>query len=226
MTQLKRQFLNPGNSPQIIATAIVGIISSYAGAEAVALPIAIAGSIGMLGWQTAQANKFKQIVAARFDAIENQLDQLLDLDFMSSPEFLELVLRATEAAFRTASEQKHKALANALVASTVRPSSSFSGKMAMIRIIDQMSEEDLVVLKTLFEIEDAQTGDDNTETRVALKKIQEKLGWIEEEVIVACESLAQLGLTKDRTSSASANCWNTTVLSKRLLQFIIRTADN
>jgi hypothetical protein len=222
MTQSKMQLSNPGNSSQILATAVAGILSLFPDTA----PIAVLGSIGVLCWQNEQANKFKQIFQARLNSIHDQLDQLLDLNFMDSPEFLELVLRATEAASRTASEQKHKALANVLVASTVMPTSSFSGKMAMVRIIDQMSEEDLVVLQTLFKIEDAQTGDDNTETRVALKKIQEKLGWIEEEVIVACESLAQLGLTKDRTSSASVNCWNTTILSKRLLQFIIRTADN
>jgi hypothetical protein len=222
MTQSKEQLLNPGNSPQIIATAVAGIFSLFANTA----PIAVLGSISVLCWQNEQANKFKQTLQARLNSIQNQLDQLLDLDFINSPEFLELVLRATEAASRTASEQKHKALANALVASTVRPSSSFSGKMAIVRIIDQMSDEDLVVLKTLFEIEDAQSRHGDTDGAVALKKIEEELGWIEEEVIVACQSLSQLGLAKDVTSALSVKRWNTTILSKRLLQFIIRTAEN
>ncbi len=219
MPQSKTQLLNPGNSPQIIATAVAGILSLFPDTA----PIGVAGSIFVLSWQNEQVGRFKKRVETRLNEIEDHLN----LNSVSSPEFIELFIQATEAAARTASEQKHQALANALVASIVEPTSKFSGKSTIFRIINQISEEELVALKALSGIEGDYAENNNTDRRVVLKEIKEQLGWIEEEdVLLVCQSLLQLGLTKDTSSSTKGNCWNTTALAKPVLQFIIRSADN
>ncbi len=195
MPQSRTQLLNPGNSPLIIATAVAGILNLFPDTA----PIGVAGSIFVLSWQNEQVGKFKKRVETRLNEIENHLN----LNSVNSPEFIELLIQAIEAAARTVSEQKHQALANALVASMVEPTSKFSGKSTIIRIINQISEEEIIVLKTLFDIEDDRTKDNNTD-RIVLKEIKEKLQWTEEEdVLVVCQSLLQLGLSKDITSSTS-----------------------
>jgi hypothetical protein len=221
MTQSKMQLSNPGNSSQILATAVAGILSLFPDTA----PIAVLGSIGVLCWQNEQANKFKQIFQARLNSIQDQLDQLLDLNFMDSPEFLELVLRATEAASRTASEQKHKALANALLASTISPTSNFNGKTTIMRIIDQMSEEEMTALRELSIIEDSQINEDGVPGTL-LSVIKAQLGWTEEDLIAAYEGLLQLGLTRDRSGVLfdeevqSRQRWETSALAKRVVQFV------
>jgi hypothetical protein len=220
MASSKQQLLHPGNSPQIIATAISGILSLFTETA----PIAVAGSIGILCWQNEQVNKFKKRVEIKFSRIESQL---LDFDFINSPKFMELCIQTTEAAAKTASDQKHKALANALVASAIIPTSQFSNKSIVTRILGQISEEELIALQTLFDIEDAQSLSQESDSRVFLSDIRAKLGWSDEDVLTACQGLVQLGLTTDKTSSmAKSTCWNVTTLAKKILQFITDIATD
>jgi hypothetical protein len=208
-------------------------------------PIGAAGSFGLLAWQNEQLNKFKDELQKRLEALDqNKLDQ----SALQSDEFKSLVVQAVETASQTGSDLKKQALASALVNSLVLPTSRFTGKQALQRILSQLSDEEIIVLKVLYH-EDSPFGNTPSTTsytsqispdgssRLSLgmseADIAEILGWTEENTLVACQSLLQLGLVHQADSyigpvllysAGSENRgWRITALAEKLISWCRET---
>lgn len=182
------------------------------------------GSFGLFAWQSEQQQKLENDVRQRVQVLDSTK---LDRNFLESEDFLALVFQATEAVSTSASDVKRRNLANALVASVTIPTSQFSGKQTIIRLINQMSDEEMSALKALSQLEDNLLPDNNKQG-ISTKDIAGKLDWNTEDTIATCEGLIQLGLALDmegvlfRTTGQFREIWGTTTLAQRVIKFSIR----
>ncbi|MBW4638977.1 MAG: hypothetical protein KME05_12210 [Gloeocapsa sp. UFS-A4-WI-NPMV-4B04] len=183
-------------------------------------------SVVSWAWEKSNAKDYENIVEEKFRHIDrNKLDNTLSFD-----EFNALVVQTVEVASQTASKFKRKVLANALVNSVVLPTSKFPGKQALLRVVSQMSDEEIIALTVLFECETvgkdefqlANDGKPIIPLEDVFKKVKPKMGqeWSEEDNLVAYDGLAQLGLVK----APQHIFWNselvrTTALGNRLIQW-------
>lgn len=151
-------------------------------------PIGAMGSVGLLAWQSEQQRKFTEEVRRRLQSLDQTK---LDRAALESDEFKALVIQAVEAASRSASNLRRQALAQALANSVIFPTSQIKNKQTLLRIMSQMSEEEMLVLTALNEGKDA-IGEESIGLR--LVEVAELRHWSEEETLLACQGLLQLGL--------------------------------
>jgi hypothetical protein len=138
---------------------------------------------------------------------------------------MELFVQAMDIASESKSEMKRQSLAKALVNSLIPPTSQFTGKQALLRILAQLSDEEMVVLKVLYdEVIDAQN--QGNFPAVSVTQIAEKLGWKQDETSVTCLELAQLSLVSDARMGQwdyfghEHEVWRTTVLGERFIKWV------
>jgi hypothetical protein len=135
-----------------------------------------------------------------------------------------------ETASQTASDLKKQALASALVNSVVLPTSRFTGKAVLLRVLSQLSDEEMVVLKILYDEElslPAETSE-NLQDSVSEADVAKKLDWREEDIRVTCEGLFQLGLVYDPLVGSWAHAglrgyWRITALAEKLKNWCSET---
>ncbi|BAZ27888.1 hypothetical protein NIES4074_03160 [Cylindrospermum sp. NIES-4074] len=179
---------------------------SIAGVLALINTIPVFGTIinvplaaGMVAWQNRNLNKFILIVEQKFDSLDKSK---LDKKFLNSAECIDIFVQAVEAAMKTSSEERCNALANALLAASVTPTSLYIGKQMLIRVLAQMSDEEMQVLRILYKEEmhfsenQGQPGQKAIPV-VPVAEIAAKLKWEYVDVLVACQGLLQLGLAHD-----------------------------
>jgi hypothetical protein len=190
-------------------------------------PIGAAGSFGLLAWQNEQLNKFKDELQKRLESLDqNKLDQ----SALQSDEFKSLVVQAVETASQTASDSKKQVLASALVNSVVLPTSRFTGKQVLLRVLSQLSDEEMVVLKILYdeELSLAAKTSENLHDSVSEADVAKKIDWREEDIRVTCEGLFQLGLVYDPlvgswTQAGLRGYWRITALAEKLISWCCET---
>lgn len=98
-------------------------------------------------WEESNARDFHDELEERLRRIEREK---VDEVYFNSDEFISLFAQATETASKTASDLKRQALAKALVNSLVTPTSELPGKQALLRVLSQMSDEEMIALSALY----------------------------------------------------------------------------
>lgn len=155
---------------------------------------AAGGSLFIYLWGREQQNKFlrefKQQVNERIDEKIEQT-RTLDLD-----EFMELFTQAMDIASKSASDLKRQALARALVNSTVLPTNQVSGKQSLLRVLSQMSDEEMLALTAVYKYESS-VDELKKLAGISTTELAVILNWSEQETVVACEGLLQLALVYD-----------------------------
>lgn len=192
------------------ASAVLGLFPLTA-------PIAVISNFGLFAWQKDQQEKFIHEVQQRLETLDTTK---LDQSALESNEFKSVVIQVMETALKSASDLKRQALAQALVNSIVLPTSRFTGKQALFRILSQISDEEILTLSILQKGKAA----DNLNKSVGLAEIANKLQWSEQEAKVACEGLLQLGLILDAEAGRMGNqriheYWHTTALGDKFVKW-------
>lgn len=201
------------------ATALVSPLDPVMGA--------VTGFV-LWAWQKGNAKDYENIVKEKFRRIDHNK---LDKTYLVSNEFKALVVQTVDVASQTASEFKRKVLANALVNSVVLPTSKFPGKQALLRVLSQMSDEEIIALAVVEHCE--RTGDkglvedsDSDEKAITsehlvykfiLKGKEMGLEWSKEDSLVAYDGLKQLELARPQGMWQIE--WGTTALGNRLIQW-------
>lgn len=228
---------NQKPAPKNVSDLIVAGASAILSLNPFTAPIAAVGSFGLLAWQREQQQKFIDEYQRRFDALDQNK---LDHSALESDEFKSLVVQAVETASKTASDLKRQALASALVSSIVLPTSRFTGKQALLRLLEQLSDEEMVALKVLYDEElpleerrPASAIPAGLLPRVRLgmseTDVAARLGWSQEDALVACQGLRQLGLAHEPDPDMSGvltsenappeRGWRVTALAEKLIKW-------
>ena len=184
---------------QLKGTAEIGLNSLVSILSFLASPGYFAGasagsSFLVYLWGREQQNKFlrelKQQLNERIDE-KNEQSRTLDLN-----EFMELFTQAIEIASKSASDLKRQALARALVNSVVLPTSQVTGKQSLLRVLSQMSEQEMLALTDLYKYESS-IDELKKLTGMPITELASVLNWNAQETLVTCEGLRQLGLVYD-----------------------------
>lgn len=226
-------------SLQLLGTTVVQILSVFPSSA----PIGAVGSVTLAAWQASQIEKLRKQIEFRIKGLDQRK---IDRTFVNSDEFKELVIQLVRVASETASENKQQALANALVNSAYRPISAFKGKYMLLRILSQLSDEEIALLRILVERQEkagsnSEDPDDlwepgpetsppipkhnrpassNETSSVAETDIMNHLPWSREELRMTLTGLQQLGLIYDTTLgrwSAGVTHWALTPLAERFM---------
>ena len=144
----------------------------------------------------------------------------LDRGFAYGDEFFELVIRVARAVSETASEVKQEAFARMLVNSSQASDSAFNDKLLLARILEQISESEILVLTHLERLNRRQG---NTFTTMAQSEIADVLHWPSDDVQVALDGLRQLGLVQPRIDNSPgtdrySHYWDLQDVAYRLIQ--------
>ncbi len=161
-------------------------------------------------WEESNARDFHDELEERLRRIEREK---VDEVYFNSDEFISLFAQATETASKTASDLKRQALAKALVNSLVTPTSELPGKQALLRVLSQMSDEEMIALSALYK--NVREGDSEI-TLFDLKNTIEA-EWSHEDIAVAYEGLTQLGLALTR--DFDHELWKISTLGNRLIKW-------
>lgn len=176
-------------------------------------------------WSREQQNKLLDKLNKQLNERINETNAELNKPALNFDEFMELFVQAMDIASESKSEMKRQSLAKALVNSLIPPTSQFTGKQALLRILAQLSDEEMVVLKVLYdEVIDAQN--QGNFPAVSVTQIAEKLGWKQDETSVTCLELAQLFLVSDASIGQwnsfghEHEVWRLTPLATKLIQWV------
>jgi hypothetical protein len=214
----------PGSVKDLLAVGASTILSLFPATA----PVGAMGSYGLFVWQREQLNKFIDECKQRFDRLDQDK---LDRTALESDEFKSLLLQAVEIGAETASDLKRKALASAISNSVVLPTSQFTGKQALLRVLSQLDDQEMLALGVFSDeeprlVEYEATMQEHKLSRrgfVTEADVARKLGWNEEEASVVCEGLSQLGLIYSTTFGAvltkTRDTWRITVLAKKLIKW-------
>jgi hypothetical protein len=227
---------NQKNAPQNISDLMVAGASAILSVIPLTAPIGAAGSFGLLVWQREQQQKFVDEWRQKFDALDKSK---LDRSALESDEFKSLVIQAVESASKTASNLKRQALASALVSSIVLPTSRFTGKQALLRLLEQLSDEEMVALQVLYDEEppleerrpkSAIPDGELLRVRLGMSEadVAARLEWSKDDALVACQGLRQLGLAHEPDPDLGAiltedappkRGWRVTALAEKLIKW-------
>lgn len=208
----------------VTATAGLGIVA--AGTNNAAQMGALAGGV-LWAWQKQNAEHFLSVLTQKCQRLNREK---LDYSALESNEFKALMIQVVDTASKTASEQKREALANALINSVVPPTSSFSGKQALLRVLSGMSDEEMLALTALQTL----TALDSMSARVnksmlgnkiiLLEHLAQETGWSKEENRIAFQGLKQLGIVDNfgfgSNPQEGGGNWAITSMGDRLIQWV------
>jgi hypothetical protein len=151
-------------------------------------------NLALSAWQTNNTAQFKQ----KMDYELKYLGQRkLDREFIHSDEFKEFLLKATKDASETKSEAKQKAFACLLTNTAIGSFDSFKDKHLLRRILDQISESELLALAKIHEAQlDWQfpNNDADDYSYQCTNQVVDRLGWSQNDARMATEGLRQLQL--------------------------------
>ncbi|MGA9379589.1 MAG: hypothetical protein WBV73_12545, partial [Phormidium sp.] len=112
-------------------------------------------NVALFGWQQKNLDKFISYCKAKFKDIESDK---LDKTALNSDEFRALVFQIVEDATKTSSDLKQQIFATVLANSITFPKSTITKKQLLFRILRDLSEEEMHVLKILVDRDGATTG--------------------------------------------------------------------
>lgn len=174
---------NPGQLILMGAANVLTIISSLNPSLTFPLTVLTGGlNATLFVWQQKNLDKFISDFKAKFKDIESDK---LDKTALNSDEFRSLVLQSVEEAAKTSSDLKREIFANVLVNSITFPKSTITKKQLLFRLLRDLSEEEMKVLKILVDEDGATTG-----------YVADKLTIDKEDALTLCQGLLQLSLVK------------------------------
>jgi hypothetical protein len=217
----KKSFsLKPAADPSI--AGVIAVISAI-GAFNPYVFFGAAATAVFSAWQNKNFQSFKDKIEKRIKTLENET---IDKNFSTSDEFKAIVVQGLQAAVVSASEERHKALANAILSSTTLPTSNFRNKQTILRVIAQMTDEEIYALKSLNNHEKIFSSSEEKATNVVTtEKISEDIQCDMEETRVTCDGLLQLGLAYDAegqyfdSTGQHRQFWRITALGRRVVQY-------
>jgi hypothetical protein len=175
-------------------------------------------------WGREKQNKLLEELKKQIDERINETQAKLDEPAISFDEFMELFIQAMDTASKSKSELKQQALAKALVNSVIPPTRQFIGKLALLRILSQLSDEEMIALQVVYDekphIE---------QIFLVPTKIEARLGCSSQDALVICQSLRQLGLVSEPNFNTNAvsieyspelQGWRITELAQKLIKWV------
>jgi hypothetical protein len=205
--------LNLGNSGEIALSGSAQVLTLLGAICAAPLGVALtaigAGTTVILSaWQIEQQKKLIEEISKALASIDKAQ---LNKDFLESSEFREIVMRICNDASLTASPYKHSALAKGLVHSAIYPQNEMTGKLIFIRIVSQMSDEELRILEVMQNAwEDNVPILGENDLQWSLKDLE--LGQIQ----VSCDGLIQQRVLEPINSEA----WSLSILGRKLVAWL------
>lgn len=168
------------------------LIQSASSIPQIGAPLSILGAGALTMHQSQNSKKFER----HFKAAIAQLDkEKLDFEFLKTDEFKDLLLQVCEATRKTASDEKLNALANILCGCFTKPGSTFINKEAMVRIVSDMSTEEM---KALYVIRAGEEKLDLSKAhQIFVEEVAKALAWSTTDTLIACQGLQQLNLVED-----------------------------
>ena len=205
--------LNLGNSGEMALSGSAQVLTLLGAICVAPLGVALtaigAGTTVILSaWQMEQQKKLIEEISKALASIDKAQ---LNKNFLESSEFKEIVMRICNEASLTASPYKHSALAKGLVHSAIYPHNEMSGKLIFIRIVSQMSDEELRILEVMqnaWEDNVPILGKDDLQESlkdIALSQIQE-----------SCEGLVQQRVLEPINSEV----WSLSILGRKLVAWL------
>lgn len=228
---------NQKQAPTNVSALIVAGASAILSLNPFTAVIGAAGGFGLLVWQREQQQKFINEYQRRFDTLAQDK---LDHSALESDEFKSLVIQAVETASKTASDLKRQALVSALINSVVLPTSRFTGKQALLRLLEQLSDEEMMVLKVLYDEElplekrqpasatPAKLLPRSSRLGISETVVAVRLEWSQEDALVACQGLRQLGLAHEPDPDSGAiladnappkRGWRASAIAEKLIKW-------
>ncbi len=183
----------------------------------------VSGFIGSV-WGREQQNKLLDELKEQINERIHQTNAKLNEPALSLDEFIELFVQAMDIASKSKSELKRQALAKALVNSLIPPTSQFTGKLALLRILSQLSDEEMIALQV---VRDEKPHIE--QTFLVTAEIEARLRCSPEDALVVCQSLRQLGLVNKPNFNTNAvsieyspelQGWRITELAQKLIKWV------
>lgn len=172
----------------------VGVIQLASAVPDSGVVLSAAGAAVFLAYQNYNLDQAVQRLRQRIATIDRDK---LDQDFIRSNQFKDIVVQVAEAAMKTSSELRCDALVQISCGCFTKPSSTYINKQALIRLVAQMSDEEMQALYVIQEEERKFfSGDqtDKTSPMVQVAVIANQLGWDYLNTLIACQGLEQLNL--------------------------------
>lgn len=175
-------------------------ISSDGSSFGIPTALGVLGAGAMTLHQSQNLQKFER----HLKKLLSHLDQTkIDAEFLESERFKDIFIEISEAVRKTSSDTKLNALANILCGCFTKSGSTFINKEGMVRIVINMSEEEMKALYVIWEGEQKFLNQPETRTgstpRVIVQEVSDALGWSAEDALIACHGLEQLNLIADPT---------------------------
>ena len=203
----------------IVIFGAIGSLNPFVGIGALA-------TTGFSYWQNKNFRKFRDEIEKKFKAVDQEK---IDQDFLYSDEFKALVVQGVEAAIRSSSDERCEALANAILSSATLPTSKLNNKQMILRVLAQMTDEEILVLKALYSYEKTLAPNRKKPTDViSTEQISQEVGRDVEETSITCDGLTQLGLAYDAegqyfdSTGQHREIWRITSLGKRVVDYALK----
>jgi hypothetical protein len=205
--------LNLGNSGEIALSGSVQVLTLLGAICAAPLGVALtaigAGTTVILSAR--QMEQQKKLIEKISQALTSIDKAQLNKEFLESSEFREIVMRICNEASLTASPYKHSALAKGLVHSAIYPHNEMTGKLIFIRIVSQLSDEELRILEVM------QNAWENNVPILGKDDLQESLKDLElGQIQVSCEGLIQQRVLEPINSDV----WSLSILGRKLVAWL------
>jgi hypothetical protein len=201
-----------GDSGSIALSGSVQILTLLGASVTTPLGLALtavgAGGTVLLGaWQMEQQKKFIEKITQEISNIDSKK---LDKEVLESSEFKEIVVRIyTEAGL--ASSHKQSTFAKGLVNSALYPNSKLTGKLIFIRIVAQLSDEELQILEVM------QNAWMDNVPFLGKDSIQESLLDLDiKQIQLACQGLIQQNVLE----SINPDVWGLSILGRQLAAWL------
>lgn len=206
-----------------VATGLPQILTLLSSPSPLALGATV-GSFVASVWGREQQNKLLDEIKELIDKRINETNAKIKEPALSFDEFMELFGQAMDIVSKSKSELKRQALAKALVNSLIPPNSPFTGKQALLRILSQLSDEEMIALQVMHDekphIE---------QTFLVTAQIEARLRCSPEDALVVCQSLRQLGLVNEPNFNPNAvsieyspelQGWRVNELAQKLINWV------
>lgn len=191
---------------------------------ATGISVGVLSTIAFSTWQNKNFQQFQFELERKFKGIEQEK---IDKSFIASDEFKALIVQGLEAAIKASSSERCEALANAILSSAILPTSKFRNKQTILRVLSQITDEEIIALKILDYYEYYLKASNKPTDVVSVEQLSEEMSLDIEETRVTCDGLLQLGLAYDTEGQSfdsmgkHRQSLRITALGRRVIQYSI-----
>jgi hypothetical protein len=198
MTKDLNIFLSHLSKQELIEALIAGTIQLTAIIPGYGPFISAASTLGYAAYQSRNINQANHLLRKHIATID---ETKLDREFIDSDEFRDIMLQYIEATMKTSSELRCDALVKVFCSCFTKPTSTYINKQAMMRLVTQMSSEEMQVLYIIQREEqifsENQSYKEGKSRDVQVSTIANQLEWNDLNTLIACQGLQQLNLVYD-----------------------------